>query len=64
MELNRRLKLQELETRQHQGRMDVIANEISELQRKHSTVTTARVDQLKRKQLELSHRTLKVFEDN
>lgn len=59
-ELNRRLKCQEEETRVHQGRLNMIANELCELQKNH-TNAEAKISELKCKHLELSHRILKVM---
>ncbi|XP_013783741.1 nuclear pore complex protein Nup54-like [Limulus polyphemus] len=59
-ELHRRIKAQEQETKQHQERLDIIAEDISKLQQRHST-TLAKIADHKRKQLELGHRILKVI---
>nr|KAG5707790.1 hypothetical protein BaRGS_015950 [Batillaria attramentaria] len=59
-ELQRRLKHQEEETRLHQQRLDVIAGDLGKLQTQHSQ-TLAKLDDYKRKHLELSHRLLKVI---
>ncbi|KAK7097934.1 nucleoporin p54-like [Littorina saxatilis] len=58
-ELQRRLKHQEEETRLHQQRLDVIAGDLGQLQTQHSQ-TLAKLDDYKRKHLELGHRLLKV----
>ena len=44
----------------HQGRLDCIAEDISSLQKKHQA-TKAALEESKRRQLELSHRVLKVL---
>lgn len=59
-ELSRRMKSQELETKQHQKRLDIIADDITELSRNHTT-TVAKIAEHKRKLLELQHRVLKVL---
>lgn len=59
-ELQRRLKHQEEETKLHQQRLDVIAADLSKLRTQHSQ-TLAKLDDYKRKHLELSHRLLKVI---
>lgn len=59
-ELHRRLKCQEHETKQHQERLDIIAEDIAELNRRH-TATVAKIAEHKRKQLELEHRVLKIM---
>lgn len=59
-ELRRRFKLQEHEIKQHQSRLDIIAEDIAELQKQHAT-TVAKIDEHKRKQLDLNHRILKVM---
>ncbi|KAL8558456.1 hypothetical protein ACOMHN_052273 [Nucella lapillus] len=58
-ELQQRLKHQEEETKLHQQRLDVVAGDLSQLQTQHSQ-TLAKLDDYKRKHLELSHRLLKV----
>jgi len=55
-----RIKLQEDQGKAHQGRLDAIADDISELQKKHQA-TVAALEESKRRQLELSHRVLKVL---
>ena len=55
-----RIKMQEDQGKAHQGRLDAIADDISELQKKHQA-TVAALEESKRRQLELSHRVLKVL---
>merc|ERR1712200_253334 len=55
-----RIKLQEDQAKAHQGRLDCIAEDISSLQKKHQA-TAAALQESKRRQLELSHRVLKVL---
>lgn len=55
-----RIKLQEDQGKAHQGRLDCIAEDISSLQKKHQA-TMAALEESKRRQLELSHRVLKVL---
>lgn len=59
-ELHHRLKCQEQETKQHERRLDIIAEDIAELQRRNTT-TVAKIAEHKRKQLELGHRVLKIM---
>uniref|UniRef100_L7M7C8 Putative nucleoporin 54 n=1 Tax=Rhipicephalus pulchellus TaxID=72859 RepID=L7M7C8_RHIPC len=59
-ELRRRFKLQEHEIKQHQCRLDAIAEDISKLQIQH-TNTVAKIEEHKRKQQNLYHRILKVM---
>lgn len=59
-ELRRRFKLQEHEIKQHQNRLDIIAEDIARLQRQQAT-TVAKIEEQKRKHNELSHRTLQVM---
>uniref|UniRef100_A0AAR2IJX6 54 kDa nucleoporin n=1 Tax=Pygocentrus nattereri TaxID=42514 RepID=A0AAR2IJX6_PYGNA len=59
-ELLRRLKIQEQMTKQHQTRLDIISNDISELQKNQAT-TVAKIAQYKRKLMDLSHRVLQVL---
>ncbi|KAI5091518.1 nucleoporin p54 isoform X3 [Silurus meridionalis] len=59
-ELLHRLKIQEQMTKQHQTRVDIIATDISELQKNQST-TVAKIAQYKRKLMDLSHRVLQVL---
>jgi len=58
--LHQRIKVQEDQAKSHQGRLDCIAEDISQLQKKHQNTLTALAEK-KRKQLELSHRVLKVL---
>ncbi|XP_067114705.1 nucleoporin p54 isoform X2 [Osmerus mordax] len=59
-ELLRRLKIQDQMTKQHQTRVDIISNDISELQ-KNQSITVAKIAQYKRKLMDLSHRVLQVL---
>ncbi|KAK3576887.1 hypothetical protein CHS0354_012945 [Potamilus streckersoni] len=59
-ELHTRLKQQEQQTRLHQQRLDLIAEDLSDSQTKHSNML-AKLEDYKRKQLELGHRLLKVI---
>ncbi|XP_036386033.1 nucleoporin p54 isoform X2 [Megalops cyprinoides] len=59
-ELLRRLKIQDQMTKQHQTRVDIISNDISELQKNQAT-TVAKIAQYKRKLMDLSHRVLQVL---
>lgn len=59
-ELQKRLKCQEEESRVHQGRLNAIATEISDLQTRHATAL-AQIAECKRKYLELSRRLLQVM---
>lgn len=59
-ELHRRFKLQEHEIKQHQCRLDAIAEDISKLQIQHSNMI-AKIEEHKRKQQNLYHRILKVM---
>ncbi|XP_068089393.1 nucleoporin p54 [Hyperolius riggenbachi] len=59
-ELLRRLKVQDQMTKQHQTRLDIIAEDVSELQKNQAT-TVAKIAQYKRKLMELSHRVLQVL---
>ncbi|KAF3701924.1 Nuclear pore complex protein Nup54 54 kDa nucleoporin Nucleoporin Nup54 [Channa argus] len=59
-ELLRRLQIQEQMTKQHQTRVDIISNDISELQKNQAT-TVAKITQYKRKLMDLSHRVLQVL---
>ncbi|XP_023563464.1 nucleoporin p54 isoform X1 [Octodon degus] len=59
-ELLRRLKVQDQMTKQHQTRLDIISEDISELQ-KNQTTSMAKIAQYKRKLMDLSHRTLQVL---
>eukprot|EP00058_Branchiostoma_floridae_P001530 XP_002587018.1 hypothetical protein BRAFLDRAFT_103834 [Branchiostoma floridae] len=59
-ELHRRLKLQEYQTKQHQGRLDAIAGNITGIQGNMSTMQS-KIQQYRRKLQELSHRSLEVL---
>ncbi|XP_016530253.1 nucleoporin p54 isoform X2 [Poecilia formosa] len=59
-ELLHRLQIQEQMTKQHQTRVDIISNDISELQKNQAT-TVAKIAQYKRKLMDLSHRVLQVL---
>ncbi|XP_057675765.1 nucleoporin p54 isoform X1 [Corythoichthys intestinalis] len=59
-ELLRRLQIQEQMTKQHQTRVDIVSNDISELQKNQAT-TVAKIAQYKRKLMDLSHRVLQVL---
>ncbi|XP_035996217.1 nucleoporin p54 isoform X2 [Fundulus heteroclitus] len=59
-ELLRRLQIQEQMTKQHQTRVDIISNDVSELQKNQAT-TVAKIAQYKRKLMDLSHRVLQVL---
>ncbi|XP_041667632.1 nucleoporin p54 isoform X3 [Cheilinus undulatus] len=59
-ELLCRLQIQEQMTKQHQTRVDIISNDISELQKNQAT-TVAKIAQYKRKLMDLSHRVLQVL---
>ncbi|KAF7661121.1 hypothetical protein LDENG_00268600 [Lucifuga dentata] len=59
-ELLRRLQIQEQMTKQHQTRVDIISNDISDLQKNQAT-TVAKIAQYKRKLMDLSHRVLQVL---
>ncbi|XP_034458526.1 nucleoporin p54 isoform X6 [Hippoglossus hippoglossus] len=59
-ELLRRLQIQDQMTKQHQTRVDIISNDISELQKNQAT-TVAKIAQYKRKLMDLSHRVLQVL---
>ncbi|XP_069832835.1 nucleoporin p54 [Dendropsophus ebraccatus] len=59
-ELLRRLKVQDQMTKQHQSRLDIISEDISDLQKNQAT-TMAKIAQYKRKLMELSHRVLQVL---
>lgn len=58
--LQQRTKIQEVQSKAHQGRLDCIAEDISRLQKQHQN-TLAALAQAQRRQLELSHRVLKVL---
>ncbi|XP_033618580.1 LOW QUALITY PROTEIN: nucleoporin p54-like [Fukomys damarensis] len=59
-ELLRRLKVQDQMTKQHQTRLDIISEDISELQQ-NQTRSMVKIAQYKRKLMGLSHRTLQVL---
>ncbi|XP_053267612.1 nucleoporin p54 isoform X5 [Pleuronectes platessa] len=59
-ELLRRLQTQDQMTKQHQTRVDIISNDISDLQKNQAT-TVAKIAQYKRKLMDLSHRVLQVL---
>ncbi|KAJ8338944.1 hypothetical protein SKAU_G00357300 [Synaphobranchus kaupii] len=59
-ELLRRLKIQDQMTKQHQTRVDIISNDVSDLQKNQAT-TVAKIAQYKRKLMDLSHRVLQVL---
>ncbi|XP_061782850.1 nucleoporin p54 isoform X2 [Nerophis lumbriciformis] len=59
-ELHRRLQIQDQMTKQHQTRVDIVANDIIELQKNQAT-TVAKIAQYKRKLMDLSHRVLQVL---
>ncbi|CAG5135324.1 unnamed protein product [Candidula unifasciata] len=59
-ELHRRLKYQAEQTKLFQQRLDVISGDITQLQTQHSTML-AKLEDYKRKDLELGHRLLKVI---
>ncbi|WAR00810.1 NUP54-like protein [Mya arenaria] len=59
-ELHRRLKFQDQQTRLHQQRLDLMAEGLSEFQTKQSNML-AKLDEYKRRHLELSHRLLQVI---
>ncbi|XP_077354272.1 nucleoporin p54 [Festucalex cinctus] len=59
-ELLRRLQIQEQMTKQHQTRVDIVFNDLSELQKNQATAM-AKIAQYKRKLMDLSHRVLQVL---
>ncbi|XP_059154132.1 nucleoporin p54-like [Physella acuta] len=59
-ELQRRLKHQAEQTKLYQQRLDVIASDLADLQTQHSTMLS-KMEDYKRKDLELGHRLLKVI---
>ncbi|KAL4230131.1 Nuclear pore complex protein Nup54 [Mactra antiquata] len=59
-ELHKRQKFQESQTKRHQQRLDLIAQDLTEFQNKQSNML-AKLDEYKRKHLELSHRLLQVI---
>ncbi|XP_040574305.1 nuclear pore complex protein Nup54 [Lepeophtheirus salmonis] len=58
--LQQRIQCQEVQAKSYQGRLDSIAEEISDLQKRHQD-TLALMTETKRKQLELGHRVLHVI---
>jgi len=58
--LQQRIRSQEGQSKSHQGRLDLVAEDIATLQRRHQD-TLAALGEAKRRQLELSHRLLKVL---
>lgn len=58
-ELHWRMKCQEQETKLHQAFLDRVAEDIAELQRRH-TATVAKIAEYRRKFLDLEHRILQV----
>jgi hypothetical protein len=58
-EVRWRMKCQEQETKLHQAFLDRVAEDIAELQRRH-TATVAKIAEYRRKFLELEHRVLQV----
>ncbi|ESO89471.1 hypothetical protein LOTGIDRAFT_192964 [Lottia gigantea] len=59
-EVQQRLKYQEQQTSLHQQRIDEMGEDLSELQNKHSNML-AKLEEYKRKHLELGHRLLQVI---
>ena len=59
-EVRWRMKCQEQETKLHQAFLDRVAEDIAELQRRH-TATVAKISEYRRKFLELEHRVLQVL---
>lgn len=59
-EFLRRPKVQDQMINQHQTRLDIISEDISELQ-KNQITTIAKIVQYKRKLMDLSHRTFQVL---
>ncbi|GFG29847.1 hypothetical protein Cfor_00778 [Coptotermes formosanus] len=59
-EVRWRMKCQEQETKLHQAFLDRVAEDIAELQRRH-TATVAKIAEYRRKFLELEHRVLQVL---
>uniref|UniRef100_H2ZJL8 Nucleoporin Nup54 alpha-helical domain-containing protein n=1 Tax=Ciona savignyi TaxID=51511 RepID=H2ZJL8_CIOSA len=59
-ELRNRLRLQETMAKQHQMRLDILSKGLHDVQQQQ-TSTESKVEQYKRKLLELSHRVLKVM---
>lgn len=59
-EIRWRMKCQEQETKLHQAFLDRVAEDIAELQRRH-TATVAKIAEHRRKFLELEHRVLQIL---
>lgn len=59
-EVRWRMKCQEQETKLHQAFLDCVAEDIAELQRRH-TATVAKIAEYRHKFLELEHRILQVY---
>nr|XP_002127610.1 nucleoporin p54-like isoform X2 [Ciona intestinalis] len=59
-ELRNRLRLQEMMAKQHQMRLDILSKGLHDVQQQQAS-TQSKVEQYKRKLLELSHRVLKVM---
>jgi nuclear pore complex protein Nup54 len=59
-ELEQRIKQQEQETEQHQSRLKIIRNNVSQLHQRHTTMM-AKLAQLRRKEQELQRRVLHVM---
>ncbi|CAG2252553.1 NUP54 [Mytilus edulis] len=57
--LQQRMKHQEQQTKAHQQRLDMIANELQQFQQKQNNMMS-KMDEYKRKHIELSHRLLQV----
>jgi hypothetical protein len=59
-EVRWRMRCQEQETKLHQAFLDRVAEDIAELQRRH-TATVAKIAEYRRKFLDLEHRVLQVY---
>ncbi|XP_070552255.1 nuclear pore complex protein Nup54-like [Ptychodera flava] len=59
-ELNSRFKHQEHQNKQHQGRLNIISDDIATLQRNQATIQ-AKLTEYKRKHAELSHKILQIM---
>jgi nuclear pore complex protein Nup54 len=59
-DLLKRAKHQQQETKQHQSRLEIISAEISELQSRRA-VTSAKMEEYRRKLFDLGHRVLRVM---
>ncbi|CAB4069411.1 NUP54 [Lepeophtheirus salmonis] len=59
--LQQRIQCQEVQAKSYQGRLDSIAEEISDLQKRHQDTLALMTETTKRKQLELGHRVLHVI---